>query len=81
MCKVKLRGAPVSFQNPNQSYSWSPLKGPQVINLGYSIGADKFAKVVAVVISTCAQGTLGAMSSGVLPEITGEELASYAYAK
>ena len=39
--------------------------------------ADKLlAKVVALVISTCAQRTLGAMSSGVLPKTTGEELAS-----
>jgi hypothetical protein len=43
--------------------------------------ADKLTKVVKLVMSTCAQGTLGAMSSGVLPKMSGEELASYAYAK
>jgi hypothetical protein len=56
-------------------------EGPEVISPRDSIGADKLAKVVAVVMSPYAQGTLGAMSSGVPPNITGEELAGYAYAK
>jgi len=49
MCKVKFqRCRGIRLESKPVSYAWFlPQVGPQVINPGYSIGADKLAHVVA----------------------------------
>jgi hypothetical protein len=49
MCKVKFqRCRGIRLESKPVSYSWFLSQvGPQVINRGYSIGADKLANVVA----------------------------------